>query len=219
MTKIETLQESIRASMAADDLPITKLKLKNGSPMVRESRRAQWFRIVRATNRERRPGAWQFVGDYAKNEIEEPPGTVVLGKSTKGDYHLMIVMPGVGLRTLTIAPSATIEMRRQAQIIINDPATAIEAEITRAMHDAEEAQELLERTAQPAKKTPKKTAGKNHWTERDTQEREWRRRIQEFDSMMDALPTEAPPEKHELRAEHRRLRLRLKHLEAELADS
>ena len=215
MTKIETLQESIRASMAADDLPITKLELKNGSPAVRESRKPQWFRIVRATNRERRPGAWQFVGDYANNEIEEPPGTVVLAKSTKGHYHLMIVMPGVGLRTLAIAPSATIEMRRQAQMIINDPASAIETEITRAMHDAEEAQELLDRTGQPAKKK----TGRNHWTERDTREREWRRRIKDFEAMMEALPTEAPPEKQELRAEHRRLRLRLRHLEAELADT
>ena len=159
MKKIETLQDSIRAAMAADELPITKLALKNGSGS-RETRNAAWFRVVRATNRERPPGAWQFLGQYAKQEIEEPPGTVLLAKNMKGDYQLMLVMPGVGLRTLTVASSATIEMRRRTQSIINDPATAIETEIGRAMEEAEEAQQLLdldneERPAKGATNAPK----------------------------------------------------------------
>ena len=217
MKKIETLQDSIRAAMAADELPITKLALKNGSGS-RESRNAAWFRVVRATNRERPPGAWQFLGQYAKDEIEEPPGSIVLGKSMKGEYQLMLVMPGVGLRTLTVASSATIEMRRRTQSIINDPATAIETEISRAMEEAEEAQRLLnldkeEKPAKGAKNTPK-----SQWTERDTRNRECRRQIADFQAIMDALPFEPPSGAQELRAEHRRLRLRLKEIEEAMAD-
>ena len=167
MKKIETLQDSIRAAMAADELPITKLALKNGLGS-REGRNAAWFRVVRATNREQKAGAWQFLGEYAKKEIEEPPGTVVLAKSMKGDYQLMLVMPGVGLRTLALAASATIDMRRRAQSIIKDRAAAIEAEIGRAMEEAEEAQRLLDETGTPAKAA--KSTPRSQWTERNTRD-------------------------------------------------
>ena len=216
MKTIETIQESIRAAMAADELPITKLALKN-KPVPRRTRKPAWFRVVRATTRDQPSGAWQFLGDYVKDEIEEPPGTIVLGKSKQGEYQLLIVMPGAVLRNLATATSASIEMRRRAQNIINDPASAIKGEISRAMHEAEEAQRLLERTGK--KPAPKVTGSRTEWTEMKTREREWRRQIAEFDRIMDALPTTPPTGKNELRAEHRRLRLRLKHVEQQMVSA
>ena len=143
------------------------------------------YRIVRRTNPEGRPAHRQFVGEYARNEIEVPFGTLLLKRTPEAGVHLLIVTPGIGLATVTSAKSPTPTMRRIADEVLADPASEIERQVAEAMLAADGARDQLSELG-PARKTLLTEKGRAAYEERELR-RKLNETVERFERIAEAI--------------------------------